>query len=260
MRRHLQILTVLTVIATPCGFAQAQTLTAAKIDSVNKAADSFVGLAKDSNTTGKAPRYSDPAVKPLLDTALDTKDIRGGKPLPWSSIQLLQDWHSATLKIGVVYYLAGTGAKDVDALSADPKKVIKANSNTAAFAPEFARYYDAQIRIYSAMVDTAAAQLAAATDEQKKDAGFRTTLGNISAGMANAITGVLGSFMHPGVSDDWMLLRTVVLLDITPKTAKFMAPQDREAVKNAAAAIADQIKNPDMKSGVNAIARGFALL
>ena len=260
MRRYLQILTVLTVVATPCGFAQAQTLTAAKIDSINKATASFLALAKDSGTTGKAPRYSEPTVRPLLDTALDTKDIQGGKPLPWSSEPLLQDWYRATVKIGLVYYLAGTGVKDVEAVNADPQKIIKANSNTSAFAAELGRYYDAQIRIHSAMIDSATAQLAAATDEQKKDATFRTTLTNISASTANAMSGVLGAFTLPGLSDDWLLQRVVVLLDVTPRAAKFMTPQDREILRNAAAEVAERIKDPDLKSGVNAIARAFALL
>src|SRR5258705_7511930 len=109
MRRHLQILTVLTAFAAPCGVAQAQTLTAAKIDSVNKATESFLLLAKDSQTTGKPPRYSDAAVKPLLDTVFGTKDIEGGKPLPWASVKMLQDWSNAALKVGIIYYLAGTG-------------------------------------------------------------------------------------------------------------------------------------------------------
>ena len=153
MRRHLQVLTVLTAFAAPCGFAQAQTLTAAKVDGVNKATESFLTLAKGSHTTGKPPRYSDPAVKPLLDTVFGTKDIEGGKPLPWSNFQMLQDWSKAALKVGIVYYLAGTGTTDTAELEKDPQKSLKANNNPAIFAPELGRYYDAQIRLHSAMID-----------------------------------------------------------------------------------------------------------
>ena len=35
MCRYVQILTVLAALAAPCGIAQAQTLNAAKIDSIN---------------------------------------------------------------------------------------------------------------------------------------------------------------------------------------------------------------------------------
>jgi hypothetical protein len=257
MCRYVQILTVLAALAAPCGIAQAQTLNAAKIDRINKATESFLALAKDSSTTGKPPRYSDPTVKPMLDTVFNTKDIEG-KPVPWSAVPLLQDWNKAALKIGLVYYLAGTGVSDPAIVSKDPQKILKANSNTAAFASEFGRYYDAQIRIHAAMVDAGAAQLLAATDEQKKDPAFKATLNNISDSTAKTMTGLLGTFVLEGLSEDWLLLRVVTLLDITPKAAKFLAPDDRDQLKNAAAEVADHVKNPDVKSGLNAIARAFA--
>lgn len=260
MRRHLQILTVIAALAAANGSAQAQTLNAAKIDGIKKAADSFVVLAKDSEKTGRAPRYSDAAAKPLLDIVFNTKDIEGGKPLPWSSMPLLQNWYAATQKVGIIYYLAGTGTSDAVEVSKDPKKTAKANSNTVTFAPEFARYYDAQIRIHSAMVDMGAAQLAAASDEQKRDPEFKKTLTIISDSTARAMVGVLGAFAIEGLSDDWLLLRAIALLDITPKAAKFMTPQDRQLVKSAAAEVAEQTKNPDVKSGLNTVARGFAML
>jgi hypothetical protein len=256
MRRYVQILTVLAALAAPCGIAQAQTLNAAKIDSINKAAESFLARAKGSQTTGQPPRYSDPAVKPLLDTVFNTKDLEG-KPAPWSAVPLLQDWNRAALKVGLVYYLAGTGTDDAAIVSKDPQKIQKANSNTAAFAPEFGRYYDAQLRIHAAMVNAATIQMAAATDEQKKDPAFRTTLKNISDSTAKIMTGLLGTFVLDGLPEDWLLLRVAALLDITPKAVKFMAPDDREQLKIAAAEVAEQIKNPDARSGVNAIARAF---
>jgi hypothetical protein len=256
MRRYVQVLTFLAAIAAACGIAQAQTLNAAKIDSINKAAESFLAQAKDSQTTGKPPRYSDPAVKPLLDTVFNTKDVEG-KPIPWSAVPLLQDWNRAALKVGLVYYLAGTGTADAAIVSKDPQKILKANSNTAAFAPEIGRYYDAQLRIHAAMIDAATAQVGAATDEQKKDPAFRTTLNNISDSTAKIMTGLLGNFVLEGLPEDWLLLRVAALLDITPKAVKFLAPDDREQLKVAAAEVAEHVKNPDARSGVNAIARAF---
>lgn len=257
MCRTVQILTVLAALAAPCGIAQAQTLNAAKIDGVNKATEAFLARAKDSETTGRPPRYADLAVKPLLDTVFNTKDIEG-KPLPWAAVPLLQDWNKAALKVGLVYYLAGTGTTDAIIVSKDPQKILKANANTVTFAPEFGRYYDAQLRIHSAMIDAGAAQLATATDDQKRNPAFKTALNNISDSTAKIMTGLLGTFVIEGLSDDWLLLRVVTLLDITPKAAKFLAPDDRDQLKNAAAEVADHVKNPDVKSGVNAIARAFA--
>jgi hypothetical protein len=139
----------------------------------------------------------------------------------------------------------------------DTQKIVKANSNTVAFAPEFGRYYDTQIRIHAAMVDAATAQLAAATADQKKDPAFRATLNNISDGTRNAMVGLLGTLVLEGMTEDWLLSRLVILLDVTPKAAKFMAPDDRQLVRNAAAEVGEHSKNSDVRSGVNAIARAF---
>jgi hypothetical protein len=49
-----------------------------KVKAITKAADQFVALAKDSATTGEAPRESDPAAKPLLDLALDKSSLQSG--------------------------------------------------------------------------------------------------------------------------------------------------------------------------------------
>jgi hypothetical protein len=258
MRRNLQILAILTALAAPCGGAQA--LDAAKITSINGAADSFAALTKDSYKTGEVPRQSDPAAKALLDTVLDTKEIEGGKPLPWTDLKALDEWNRAALKVGLAYYLAGTGAADLRALSKNPQAIDRANRNAVAFASEFGRYSDTQIRIHSALIDMALAQISVATEAQRKDNAFRNALIEISAGTAEAMTGLLGTFVLDGMADDWLLTRVVVLLDITPKAAKFMTPEDRERVKIFAAEVADYVKNPDVKSGVNAIARALAML
>jgi hypothetical protein len=39
-----------------------------------------------------------------------------------------------------------------------------------------------------------------------------------------------------------------------------MAPEDRQQVRDAAVEVAGQIKNPDVKSGVNTIARAFEMM
>ncbi len=257
MRRLFPILTVLAALAAPCGTAQA--LDQAKIDNVKKAADSFVALAKDSSKTGKPPRLSDPAAKPLLETLFNTKDI-DGKPQPWSDVNKLHEWTVALTKIGVIYYLAGTGTDNPNVVAGDPNMIQKANQNSLTYAAEFGRYYDTQLRLYGAMIDSATAQMKVATPEERRDQEFRVLLKNISDGTANAMTGVLHTLALGGLQDDWLLLRTVALLDLAPKAAKFMAPDDRSQMKNAAVEAAGLIKNPDVQSGVNTIARAFEML
>ena len=260
MKRHLTFLAVLLVFGSVTGVAGAQTLDAAKIASIDKAADGFVALAKDAITTGKPPRETDRAAKPLLDTVFDTRAIEGDNRVPWSDLKLLEQWNIAVTRVGVMYYLAGTGKNDLGAASQDPAAIAKATQNTVTFAPEYGRYLDAQIKIHSALVSTAIAQMAAVTPEQAKDEEFKKTLNSISDATAEVMTGVLGGMALDGMTDAWLLGRVVPLLEITPKAARFLAPDDRLKVKTVAAAVADRIQHPDVKGGVNAIARGFELL
>jgi hypothetical protein len=260
MKRHLTFLAVLLVFGAVSGVAGAQTLDAAKIASIDKAANDFVAIAKGAIENGKPPRENDPAAKPLLDTVFDTRAIEGDKRVPWSDLKLLEQWNVALIKVGVIYYVAGTGKHDLADLSQDQAAVTRATQNTVTFAPEYGRYLDAQIKIHSALISTALAQMAVTTPEQAKDEEFRKTLNNISDATAEVMTGVLGGMALDGMTDAWLLGRVVTLLEITPKAARFMAPDDRLKVKTVAAAVAERIKNPDVQSGLNAIARGFELL
>jgi hypothetical protein len=260
MKRHLQFLAVFAILGMLAGTAGAQTLDQAKVAGITKAADGFVALAKDSRTSGKPPRQTDAAAKPLLDTVFDTKAIEGGKPLPWSDLKLLEQWNVALTKVGLVYYLAGTGAADLQAASKDPATIAKATQNIVAFAPEYGRYLDAQLRVHSALIDVALTQIATATPEQAKEQEFRRTLHRISGATAEALTGAIDGMALEGMTDAWLLGRVVTMLDITPRAAKFMAPDDRERVQTAAVAVAQRVKNTDVQSGLNAVARGFEML
>jgi hypothetical protein len=136
----------------------------------------------------------------------------------------------------------------------DQNKIVKANSNTLAFVPEFGRYYDTQIRLHSSMIDAALVQMASTSAQEKNEPKLKATLNYISTSTAQAMVGILGTFALD-VPEDWLLLRIVSLIEIAPKAAKFMSPNDREVVKSAAVEVAQAMRNPDAKSGVNAIAR-----
>jgi hypothetical protein len=256
MRRPLQILTILAALAVPCGVAAAQSIEA-KVDSVKKAADSLAALAKDSAKTGNAPRASDPAAKPLLDTVFNTKSIEG-KRVPWADVRQLSDWNQAAVRVGLIYYLAGTGTEDVNVVAKDQKLTQQANANTIKFAPEMGMYYDAKMHLYAAMIDSAIAQIEAATPEQRRDPELRKAMNAISDGTAFTMLGLMHALVLEGMPLDWQLLRVGLLLQITPQAVKFMAPNDRQVVRNAAAEAAALINNPDIKSAVNIVARAFA--
>ena len=134
-----------------CGTALAfDAGTAAAID---KAADAFVVLAGNSANTGKAPRQTDPAVKPLLDRVLDTSEIQHGV-LPVSELGNLSKWTLAVVNVGTIYTLAGRGMTKLEAVPNDPAVIEKLNHNAVVFAPEMGRYFDATIRLEGAVIDT----------------------------------------------------------------------------------------------------------
>src|SRR5436853_1211568 len=85
MRLHTIVL--LLVLALPNRTASA--LDAAKTNAITKGAATFVGLAADSANTGRPPRESDAAVKPILDLVLDTSELKNGPAQPRSALDNL---------------------------------------------------------------------------------------------------------------------------------------------------------------------------
>ncbi len=256
MHGNLRIITLLAALMASGSVAQA--LDAAKIDAIAQAADAFVGMAKDSHKTGQPPRQSDTAAKSLLDIVFDTRELERGPPVPWPDVAALNGWSDAVIKVGLVYFLAGTGVTELAALSQDPQAADKANRNTASFAPEFGRYSDAQLRLQGAIIDAVRAHLATVSRAQLADPDFRSGLTKIRTGVAETITGLLGAFVVDGATDEWRLARLAVAASIAPKAAKFVTPKDRQRVQYAAIEVADYIKDAKVKSGLEALAETFS--
>jgi len=232
----------------------AAALEARKIVAISKAADNFVEMAKDSHKTGQPPRQSDPAAKPLIDLVFDTSEIEHGQPVPWDELTTLNGWNRAAIRVGLVYFLAGTGATDLESLKDDPRAADKANRNAAEFAPEFGRYSDAQLRLQAASIDSVQAHMKTAPRAEIEHRSFQTGLTNISKGVAQAMTGLLGAFVIDGMTDDWRLARLSVAAALAPKAARFMQPEDLRKVQYAAIEAADHMQNPAVKSGLENLA------
>lgn len=255
MYRHLYIMLLSAILLLPNSAARA--LDPAKVDAVTQAADSFVALAKDSHKTGRPPRASDASAKSLLDIVLDTAELERGPPVPWTEVQALNNWTTATIKVGLVYFLAGTGVTDMAELSNNPQAADKANRNTVLFAPEWGRYTDAQLHLQGAIVDALRARLAVAP-HAADDPAFASQMARVSGGVAQAITGALGAFVVDGVTDAWRLQRLAVILKVGAKTMEFIRPNDRQQIQNAAAEVANYMKDPSLKSTLKFVAQTFA--
>lgn len=253
MRRCVQVFALSLALIAPATSAFA--LEAAKVAAIAKAADRFAELAKDSHNTGKPPRQTDPAVKPLLDLVFDTTEIERGKPVPMTQLNTLNGWNMAAIKVGLIYMLAGTGTTDIAALGNDPKAGDKVNSNTAEFSPELGRYFDAQLRLQGAIIDTVHGFLPTASKAQLENPNFKTGIGQIRGGVAQTINGLVGTFAVDGVTDEWRRGRIAVVNSIAPKVAKFLLPEEARVVRETALEIARQMQDQRVKDGLAAFAK-----
>jgi hypothetical protein len=249
MLRSLPVLALASMLAlTP---VRAPALDAGKVDAVTKAADAFTALAGESHQTGRPPRESDPVAKPLLDVVLDTRELNRGR-VPWDQLLTLNKWNLAVIKVGLVYMLAGTGAKDLAELDDKPDTAAKVDRNTATFAPELGRYFDAQLRLQGAIMDTVREFLRTARRSQLENSQFKSGLGQIRSGVAQTITGMLGTFTQEGVTDEWRRERLTVANAIAPKAAKFLLAEQKESVRAAAIEVGRQMTDARVKDGLAA--------
>jgi hypothetical protein len=252
MHRSFQIIALTSVLVV--GSTGAHALDAGKVDAVTKAADAFAALAKDSHNTGQPPRQSDAVAKPLLDIVLDTTEATRSR-VPWNQLLTLNGWNLAVIKVGLVYMLAGTGASDLAALNDKPDAAAKVDRNTVAFAPELGRYFDAQLRLQGAIMDTVQEFLRTAQRAQLENPQFKSGVGQIRSGVAQTITGMFGTFTLEGTTDDWRRARLVVANAIAPKAAKFLPPEEAGSVRAAALEIAGQMSDAKVKDGLTRFAK-----
>ena len=255
MRRSLQIIALMSTLAM--GPVGAHALDAGKVEAVDKAADAFAALAKDSHNTGRPPRQSDPAARPLIDVVFDTAEATRER-VPWDQLLTLNKWNLAVIKVGLVYMLAGTGAADLAALNDKPEAATKVDRNTVAFAPELGRYFDAQLRLQGAIMDTVQEFLRTAKRSQLDNPQFKSGVGQIRSGVAQTITGMIGTFTVEGTTDDWRRARLSVANAIAPKAAKFLPAEEKGSVRAAALEVAGQMTDAKVKAGLEAFAKTLA--
>ncbi len=225
-----------------------------KVKAITKAADQFVALAKDSATTGEAPRETDPAAKPLLDFVLDTASLQNGPVQPMSALETLNAWNLDVVKVGLVYILAGTGVTDIAALPNTPDVMAKINANTVKYAPEMGRYIDAQLRLQAALIDTISSYMATASESDLDKANFKSGLAQVRSGVAGTINGAITTLPNEGLTDDWRRARLPALTAIASRAVKFLTPEDLKALHDTATEVAGQMSDPEVKAGLTSFA------
>jgi hypothetical protein len=237
--------------------AGAYALDPAKVAAVTKAADAFVALAAGSENTGQAPRQTDAAAKPLLDAVLDMTALEKSGVQPMAELQNVNAWNLSILKIGLVYMLAGTGAKDIAALPQTQDVATKVDGNTVTFAPEVGRYLDAQLKIQMAIIDTVQTFIRTASQAQLNNANVKGGIAKIRSGTAQTISGAVSTLALREQSDDWRRSRLQVLEAMAPKAAKFLAAEEAQGLRAAFGDAAEAMSTPDLKARLQKLSEVF---
>ena len=155
----------------------------------------------------------------------DTADIESGGVFPMSELQNLNARTLAALKVGLIYTLAGSGFSDLNSLPNDAETAKKINQNAVLFAPEMGRYFDAELRLSAAIMDTVSSYMSTASQGELDRPNFKSGVGQMRAGYTQLVNGVLTTLPTPGLAEEWRRSRLAVLLATAPRAARFFLPE-----------------------------------
>jgi hypothetical protein len=248
MRPALPIATLAALFLT-MGPADAD-LDRNKIAAAQKAAADFVKLASNSAKTGKPPRQSDPAVKALLDSVLDTGAMASPE---FSDIPRITQWLANADRVGLVYMMAGTGSSNL-AAARNPKIADRIGRNIAEFQDEYGRFVDFQLALSGFTIDAIRAKLDQASEKERKNPKFQGGFVQAASGITQTIAGTLSAFTTEGISDDWRRARLMSLNAIAPKLAETLPKPMRDKLGEFTREIGEQVSDPQIKDGVRALA------
>jgi hypothetical protein len=211
------------------------------------AAKRLVDLTPDVYRSGQARRATDPAVAPLLDAVFDVKMLRSKPALTTADLGALSEWSQATLRVGAIYFLAGTGVADFTKMPNDPNVVAQTNRNTVIYAPELGPFLDAQLALSAFMADP----LAKTLDDGSRSEAAKS---KIRAGTSQIIGGNVATMTLPGLTADWRHERLAALQEYGLRAAKLLTAAQCGDLQQVARAAASTSGDAAMEQGLN----GFA--
>ncbi|MBC8129137.1 MAG: hypothetical protein H7Y08_02300 [Rhizobiaceae bacterium] len=228
----------------------------ARLAQATRSANAFVALAAGSETSGAAPRESDPMVAELFARILDTTVF--GMEGPGAPGPNLEDAAAAATllengtRMLTAYMLAGTGKGSLEALAEDARALARADENMATYAPEVGRIYDFTARMQGVVADAVAAFQGAASPEEEK--AIEAGLADLRSGMVQTFGAILSDIGDDTFDLDWQKQRTAVLGDVGPRIARLLAEADLVALRAQVTALAGAASDTSLKSELQRLA------
>lgn len=222
-------------------------------DAAVKAAAAFKALAKGSETTGVAPRQTDPAVGRLLDAMLNVDFIAAQQPSTPDDLMALSRWTFAANEAGVVYVLAGTGLTSFDG-TFGPGMAERSGRNVVTYAPEVGRWSDAVEILAGDIIDAALAARKGgpATPQAAKGEAM------IRDGTDKVISGGLTTLPDPGLDDAWRAARLRPLARLAAKASRMLRPDQCTGLRATAADVGRTLAAPAVQDGLKAVTAALA--
>src|SRR5262245_9977511 len=228
----------------------------AQLEEVKAAADEFISLAKDSPTTGKPPRQTEPTIAVLLNKVFNLSEIEG-TTLAIADIPKANEWFFAGDRVGTVYILPGTCVGDINKLPADSAIQRRIHRNVAEFAAEFARYLDFQIKLAAIMMEAELGRSAKAADTLERPE-VKREIAEVRTTLTDSMTGDLTTLAYDGVTDHWRRERLAVLMQVAPKAAAFLTPDQARSLRDHAQTVTSFVRDKGVQDSLKAFADTFA--
>jgi hypothetical protein len=209
------------------------------------AADKLVAMARGSETSGLAPRQSDPVAGPLLDQVFDTSALPT-LPRDVADLPPMNRWSGAMIRVGQMYVLAGTGFTDASNATTDAA-AARSLRNFTVYGPELGRFFDSQVVLLS--TECASIYYLRAAHPVATDADRRAGLmQDLQYKIEKDYSSELGFMLNSGPTDAWKEARIKVLATEAPRISSILLPNSWAHLQRQARDVAAQSADPELKA------------
>ena len=158
-------------------------------------------------------------------------------------------WTQAVARVGLVYVLAGTGGATLAQVAADPAMAARSSRNTALYAPESGRWFDAADVLQGGVIDA----VTALSSARPTNAQFEDAKEMIRRGVEGMIEGELTALRTAGLDDGWRVTRLAAMAAFARKAAGFLHPAQCTAIRGAIGSVVPALAVPSVQTGLGSV-------